>query len=130
MGANIYWCWDLGHHEDWFVVAMSAGSAKKFFAEYEGMDYGSVRAKMVCQIQGMKEIKEPVHPEHSLIEACGGKILRDDTPREVAFGKKIYREGGMEFEVNLVRDDMFEAKGGGRPNGTARHDMGPTGGPN
>lgn len=57
-------------------------------------------------------------PSHELLEACGVKVIRDDTPRVVELEGERYVEGKLEHQILEVTDDVFEGHGRGRPNRT------------
>ena len=61
-------------------------------------------------------------PSRELLQACGGKILKQPGPDAVAFDGRVYRMGGFELRLQRKHDDRCEAEGIGRPMRTVRPD--------
>jgi hypothetical protein len=119
---ELYWVETEDHHEDWFVVARSERRAARWHERAEGYEDGDARARLVAGIPRHLEAKEG-WPSHELLEACGARILRSDTPRVVEIEGERYVEGQLEHEIRQREDDRFEARYQGRPNGTKRLGM-------
>ena len=117
---NLYWATTEDHHEDWFIIAESEEAAARFHEEYEGYNTGDAVADFVLTIpvNKMGPNLEKGWPTNELLEACGGKFLSDEDTRVVKFGLKTYCEGQLEGLVRQFDDEIFEARGQGRPNQT------------
>jgi len=116
---ELYWVETEDHHEDWFVVARSERRAARWHERAEGYEDGDARATLVGGIPRHLEAKEG-WPSHELLEACGARILRSDTPRVVEIDGGRFVEGYLEHEIRQRLDERFEALGQGRPNMTKR----------
>jgi hypothetical protein len=116
---NLYWVKTANRAEDWFVVAPSARRAARWHERAEGYDAGDAIATLVLRIPKSLEVHEG-WPSDDLLEACGGRIQRTETPRVVEIGGKRFVEGYLDAEVIQRSDDGFDALGQGRPNQTKR----------
>ncbi len=116
---HLYWVETEDHHEDWFVVARSARRAARWHEKAEGYDDGDAVATLVVPIPGNLEAPEG-WPSYELLEACGGRFLRSETPRVVEIEGGRFVEGYLEHEIRQRLDERFEALGQGRPNQTKR----------
>jgi len=118
---KLYWCWTDDHHEDWFVVARRAAEAKRFFQEYEGYDKDQVLAEVAFVLpEALQDDEHRGWPTREMLEACGAKILRWETPRVIELDGMRWTEGMLEHQILQVTDDQFERRGRGRPNRTGR----------
>lgn len=116
---KLYWVETADHAEDWFVVAPSKSRAESLHERYEGYERGDAEASLVAVVPQSHEA--PMGwPSNELIEACGLRILRHETPRVVEIGGKKFTEGYLEHEIRQIDDDAAEALGRGRPNRTER----------
>jgi hypothetical protein len=118
---KLYWCWTDDHDEDWFLVARSARQARRLHENYEGYNPGDGRSKFVAVVP--EEFRSARHigwPRRSLLESCGAKIERWQTPRVVRIKGVRYAEGMLEHELLRLTDDLTERAGRGRPNRTER----------
>ena len=115
---KIYWVETADRAEDWFVVARSKRGAARWHEKAEGYAPGDAVATLVLRIPSELEAQEG-WPSHELLEACGAKIHRSETPRVVEIEGAKYIEGYLEFEIRQLADEKFEALGKGRPNETA-----------
>jgi hypothetical protein len=122
-GPKLYWCTTSGQSDDWFVVAHSAREASRFFRDEEGYGAGDVQAKLVVGLPEKLSELPSGWPTNEAIVAAGGRFLRLETPRCVAFGEETFTEGTFDFKRATVMDDLFEADGEGRPNGTRRTEL-------
>jgi hypothetical protein len=116
---NLYWVETLDHDEDWFVMGHNEREAEAFHEREEGYEPGDASATFVISIPDHIET-EVGWPTHEFLEACGARILRQDTPRVVEIGGREFCEGLLEDEIQQVTDNQFEAFGQGRPNRTKR----------
>lgn len=116
---NLYWVETGDRAEDWFVVARSARRAARWHEQAEGYGTGDAAATLVCRIPKDLEAQEG-WPTDDLLEACGARMERSETPRVVEIGGKRFVEGHLESEIRQRADDGFEALGRGRPNETKR----------
>ena len=117
--VNLYWVGTADHHEDWFVIARSDRGAARWHEKTEGYDRGEAWATFVVGIPMNLEAPEG-WPSHQLLEACGARFLRGESPRVVAVEGRRFVEGYLEHEIRERLDDRFEALGQGRPNQTRR----------
>lgn len=131
---NLWWVASDDHSEDWFVVAETPDDALRFFADYEGYDLEDedIWAQWVSRIPhpldgledeewgGRYEGFDPHHPTDEDLLAAGGKCVGAESPRQWTFGLQTFVEGGLEAVISSLRDDVFEARGDGRPNGTVK----------
>jgi len=113
----LWWVQTEDQDEDWFIVAPDGETAETFFVNAEGYEPGGAWADFVLWIPDGVEA-ETGWPSHELLEACGAKILREDTPRVVEIAGRRFCEGMLEHEICQLSDDVFEATGRGRPNKT------------
>ncbi|MFC1609560.1 hypothetical protein ACFL6C_01250 [Myxococcota bacterium] len=118
---NLYWVETDDHHEDWFVIAEDEHEACSGFIDAEGYDEGDAKATLVAQVPADVEC-DPGWPSHELLEKCGAKILRAETPRVVEVGGRRFCEGMLEYELRQKDDDGFEAHGMERLNKTERNE--------
>ncbi len=119
---KLFWVETADRAEDWFVVARSKRGAARWHEKAEGYDSGDAVAKLVLTIPGELEAPEG-WPSHELLEACGARFCRAETPRVVEIEGVQYIEGYLEFEIRQLADEEFEALGKGRPNKTKRRSL-------
>ena len=123
---KLYWCQTGDHDEDWFVVARRAKDAIRFFQSYEGYDEEDVLAAVVIVLpRSLQKDTYRGWPTRELLEDCGAKIVRWETPRVVELEGTRWAEGILEHQILEVTDDLFEKKGKGRPHRT-RHQKRPS----
>lgn len=110
--------------EDWFVFAIQAPLARKFFAEYEGFETSETEARIVERNVPWRALEYPQTPRWaklSDLEALGFEILsRTPHLRSVRKSGETFVEGYLQSEIAEARDDLAEVAGRGRPNGTRR----------
>jgi hypothetical protein len=116
---KLYWVETADNTEDWFMVARTEEAACVYHEDYEGFNRNDAFAKFVVVVPENVQSR-PGHPSKKVIEACGGKFLRNVTPRVVELAGCEYCEGALEHAVRQRADDLFEKQGKGRPNGTKR----------
>ncbi len=116
---NLYWVETDDHDEDWFIVGETRLEAEHFHEGAEGYDPGDAQATLVVPVPKEQDA-ETGWPSEGLIEACGGKWLREETPRVVEIAGRRFCEGLLEHEICQLSDDVFESHGQGRPNKTER----------
>src|SRR5262249_20853392 len=104
---NLYWCETSDHDEDWFSVTPSVREACRSHEGEEGYALGDAHATLVCRMPKQLTARAG-WPDHALLKALGAVFLSDQTPRIVQFGKRIYREGGMDGVLNRLADDLHE----------------------
>lgn len=119
---KLYWVETADGAEDWFVVARSARGAARWHERAEGYEVGDAFATLVVRIP--RELEAPEGwPSDDLLEACGARIERNETPRVVEVAGRRFIEGYLEYEIRQRADDGFEALGRGRPNQTKRRSL-------
>ncbi|MGH9318296.1 MAG: hypothetical protein ACRD21_17445 [Vicinamibacteria bacterium] len=117
---KLYWVETPDHAEDWLMVAPSESRAEKLHEQYEGYERGDAEASLVAAVP--QSLEAPmVWPLDELLEACGVRILRPETPRVVEIAGRKFTEGYLEHEIRQIDDDAAEALGRGRPNRTEKH---------
>lgn len=105
---KLYWVETDDHDEDWFIVARSAREARRFHEEEEGYDRGEARATRVMFLdEGARE----GWPTHEELTAYGLTIIRAKQPRVVEYAGRRYVEGGLEYALRGLNDDLFERDG-------------------
>jgi len=119
---NLYWVETDDHDEDWFVVAYDAHEAEAIHEGVEGYGEGQADATFLCAVPAELQAN-PGWPSLELLEACGGRVLRRETPRIVELAGRRFSEGVLEHELNQLNDDLIEEKGRGRPNKTKRRTL-------
>jgi hypothetical protein len=119
---NLYWVETFDHDEDWFIVGRNEREAEGFHEGAEGYEVGDAKATFVAEVPDGTDA-EIGWPSHELLEACGARIIRPETPRLVEIDGREFCEGLLEAEVLQVTDNQFEALGRGRPNRTKPRTM-------
>ena len=114
----LYWCTTPDGDEDWFVVAESAATARRFHENAEGYDRGEADAERIAPVPpelvtpegfqngaGGKVYRRACWPSDELLIALGGEIaplpregLRDAmgvVSKDVRFGDRVFRAGDL-----------------------------------
>ena len=120
---NLYWVETEDHDEDWFIVALSKQAAERVHEKLEGYGDGDARAKLVVAVPP-SIAAAPGWPSNAVLEACGAEFVRRSQPRVVKIAGQSYAEGMLQQELDQRADDLFEAHGDRRRNGTARRGVG------
>ena len=120
--VKLFWVETADRAEDWFVVARTKRGAARWHEKAEGYGSGDAVATFVLRIPSDLEASEG-WPSHELLEACGAKFRRGETPRVVEIAGVQYVEGYLELEIRQLADEEFEALGKGRPNETKRRSI-------
>ena len=114
---KLYWVETADHDEDWFIVARSARDARRIHEVQEGYDRGDATATLVRTLEeGAKE----GWPSLETLMEYGMTIHRAEQPRVAEYAGVRYVEGGLEYSMRGISDDLSELNGRGRPNGTER----------
>lgn len=119
---KLYWVETDDHHEDWFILAEGEIAAIRFYEEEEGYAPGEARASFVCELP-KRVAGHPGYSTMEVLESCGARIIRGETPRVVEIAGREFCEGMLDYETNLRYDDLSEQRGGGRPNGTIHQNV-------
>jgi len=119
---KLYWVETDDRAEDWFVVARSKTGAARWHEKAEGYGRGDAVATLVLRIPTHLEAPEG-WPSDQLLEGCGARFHRTETPRVVEIQGAQFVEGYLELEIRQLADDEFEAAGRGRPNETPRRSV-------
>jgi hypothetical protein len=90
--AKLYWCSTPDHDEDWFVIARTPQSARRYHENEEGYDKGTAEAEYVCDVPTGFVEDPPCWPSKAAIEACGGEFLKGGV-RIVRINGRVYAEG-------------------------------------
>lgn len=114
----LYWCTTADGDEDWFVVADSARSARRFHEAVEDYQPGDAHAERIMALpdefltpKGWRDgpkgtaYERACWPSDELLVACGAEIaeLPATGPRrqmgvvckDVRFGERVYRAGDV-----------------------------------
>jgi hypothetical protein len=120
--VHLYWVTTDDHSEDWFIFAHRRRSAESYHENYEGYrTYDASARNVLTNVNLTEHVNGPL-PRHAQVEdlqALGFEIV--DSPkfgRAVRFRGELFAEGCMEALVREADDNLFEAAGKGRPNGT------------
>jgi len=114
---KLYWIETDDHDEDWFMVARTARQARRFHEVLEGYHRGEASSTLVMPLEeGVKE----GWPSLESLASYGLTILRAKQPRVVEYAGVRYVEGGLEYSMRGITDDLSELDGRGRPNKTER----------
>jgi hypothetical protein len=117
MKCCLYWVTTPDHDEDWFIFAKNRRSAECYHEEYEGYDKDTAEAQLVLrQVDGIDDL--PCHTHIADLERLGARIISAKQPRVVEIQGKCFQEGTLDYNINSIHDDVFEAHGQGRPNET------------
>ena len=116
---RLYWVTTDDGHEDWFVVAREASAAARFHEGQQGYNPGDALAMLVTKVPVLG-INSTHYADLALVVACGGEILRCETPRVVKLNGRQFVEGGLQHLIDTTMDDLFEKRGDGRLNRTSR----------
>ena len=113
----LYWCTTADGEEDWFVVADSARSARRFHEGVEDYQTGEAHAERVVGLpaelqtpEGWRDGPEgKVYPHSSwpsdeLLVACGGEIARRSKGKHANAVKVAIAQAGEVLEVRRVDD--------------------------
>src|ERR1700692_4069768 len=119
---NLYWVTTDENEEDWFIFARPRRAAASFHENYEGYNtYDASARTILSNVQLVKYVNGPP-PCHAQIEdlraLCFEIVDSPKFERAVRFGGELFVEGCMQALVMATHDDLFEASGKGRPNGT------------
>jgi len=115
---KLYWVTDNADCENWFVIARSPKSAKRFYEDSEGMDSecDEIEAEYVITIPNelykkhYMDEEAPTHAQIPILLDLGFKILSsENSNRVLEFRGKVYGEGDYflddEKGGDLVDDD-------------------------
>jgi hypothetical protein len=114
----LYWCTTADGEEDWFVVADSARSARRFHEGVEDYQTGEAHAERVVGLPAELQTPEGWRdgpegkvypysgwPSDELLVACGGEIaplprtelhaMMDVVCKDVRFGERVFRAGDI-----------------------------------
>lgn len=107
--------------EDWFVLALQARMARRFFADYEGFETREAEARLVERNVRLRSLEPPMTPRWaklSDLEALGFEILsRMPHLRSVRKGVETFVDGYLQSEIFEAHDESVESAGRGRPSG-------------
>lgn len=119
MKLQLYWVQTADHLEDWFMVAQDMHEAARLHEEFEGYESPYAEAEEIMAIPEELEA-EPGWPSEELLLALGARYKRNDGIRVVEIDGRTYCEGMLENTLRTLDDDLFEARGDDRINGTER----------
>jgi hypothetical protein len=114
----LYWCTTPDADEDWFVVADSARSARRFHEGVEDYEPGEAHAERVVGLPDElledggwrdgpngKVYKRSGWPSDELLAACGGEVAARPSSvlrtimavvcKDVRFGSRVFRSGDI-----------------------------------
>jgi hypothetical protein len=114
---NLYWVETDDHDEDWFILAEDETAASRFYEAEEGYRPGEARASFVCELPECVS-EQAGYPTMDVLESCGARVIRGETPRVVEVAGRAFCEGLLDYETNRLYDDLSNHRGAGRPNNT------------
>jgi hypothetical protein len=113
---KLYWVTTADHDEDWFILAESARSAKRYHEYYEGYGAGDARARLIVSNVTLKEFQNGTPPCHAQFQDLFQIGFQDagtiPNRRGVKFNGEIFREGILEAIIELGRSQMTAALDG------------------
>jgi hypothetical protein len=92
--AKLYWCTTPDHDEDWFVIARTAPSARRYHENAEGYGRNTAEAEYVCDVPARFADDAPCWPSDAVLRACGAEFLRGDA-RIVRIAARTFGEGDV-----------------------------------
>ena len=120
--TNLYWVTTEDHDEDWFILARTAQTARRFHTDYEGYEPDDAHAELILRAVE-DQIPGPI-PRHAQLEdlqKVGFEVLNPDpNGRIVRLAGRTFVEGLLESLLAEASDNAWEAQGEGRPHGTKR----------
>ena len=115
---KLYWVTTADHDEDWFILAESARSAKRYHEYYEGYGAGDARARLIVSNVTLKEFQNGTPPCHAQFQDLFQIGFQDagtiPNRRGVKFNGEIFREGILEAIIELKRQQVALDNGCGR----------------
>jgi hypothetical protein len=63
----------------------------------------------------------PDWAQFDALKPMGATVVSDDTPRIVMLDGRVYSEGTLDAQIRIAQDDVLEAAGHRRLNGTKQH---------
>ena len=107
---KLYWCTTDGHDEDWFILAESARSAKRYHEYYEGYGAGDAHSRLIVSNVTREEFMSGTPPCHAQFqdlfqigfESTGAIPNR----RRAGCNGEIFREGILEAIIELGRNQL------------------------
>jgi len=116
---KLYWATTEDHDEDWFIVATGEKHAARLHENLEGYDRGDAEAEFVSDIpDDLQEGLERGWAEIELLRALGATFISEHPSNVVELNGRQYCQGMLDGIIMELNDDLFEAKGQGRPNKT------------
>ena len=107
---KLYWCTTSDHDEDWFILAESARSAKRYHEYYEGYGAGDAQARLIVRDIRLNKFTNGEPPCHAQMRELFALGFEDtgSVPdrRKVRFEGKTYTEGILESLVELGRQQL------------------------
>jgi hypothetical protein len=107
---KLYWVTTADHDEDWFILAESARSAKRYHEYYEGYGAGDARARLIVSNVTLKEFQNGTPPCHAQFQDLFQIGFQDagtiPNRRGAKFNGEIFREGILEAIIELGRNQM------------------------
>ena len=108
--VKLYWVTTADHDEDWFILAESARSAKRYHEYYEGYGAGDARARLIVSnvtLKGFQNGAPPCHAQfQDLFQLSFDVVGKTPNRRKVKFNGEIFREGILEAIIELGRNQM------------------------
>ena len=113
--VKLYWVSTDDHDEDWFILAESARSAKRYHEYYEGYGAGDARARLIVRDVRLTKFtngEPPCHAQMRELFALGFKDAGSvPSQRSVRFEGKTYTEGILESLVEQGRQQLAVTMG-------------------
>ena len=107
---KLYWVTTADHDEDWFILAESARSAKRYHEYYEGYGAGDAQARLIVRDVRLAKFtngEPPCHAQMRELLALGFEDAGSvPNQRSMRFEGKTYTEGILESLVELGRQQL------------------------
>ena len=126
VSLKLYWVESPEHHEDWFVIARTARTARAFFETFEGYNSGDATSRLVTELPETIQsetgpywtdaelggLTAPCWPSEEAIKACCGVYVMNGDTRVVQLGGHTYAEGMLEAEIRSLQASRTRPSGG------------------
>jgi len=95
---KLYWCTTQDHDEDWFILAESARSAKRYHEYYEGYGAGDARARLIVRDVRLTKFTNGTPPCHAQLRELFALGFED--------AGSVPNQRSVESIVELRREQM------------------------
>lgn len=98
---KVYWVTDFFNAEDWFIVSTNERTAKRFYAEYEGMDFSDTKSELIIE-NITDNFQETRHLQIEDLEKLGFEIIQKDVRRIVELNGRKFKEGKLDSDLKIL----------------------------